>query len=65
MLKIEIKPNESIERALKRYKRKRNATKLMQEIRENQFYRKKSNLRRETIKKARYKQQYLLEHDAM
>jgi hypothetical protein len=35
----------------------------MQDIRENQFYRKKSNLRRETIKKARYKQQYLLEHD--
>ena len=63
MLKIEIKPNENIERALKRYKRKRRAVKLMQNIREHQFYTKKSEEQREIRKKAQYREQYLLEQE--
>jgi small subunit ribosomal protein S21 len=63
MLKIEIKPNENIERALKRYKRKRRAVKLMQNIRGHQFYTKKSEAQREIRKKAQYKEQYLLEQE--
>lgn len=63
MLKIEIKPNENIERALKRYKRKRRAVKLMQNIRGHQFYTKKSEAQREIRKKAQYREQYLLEQE--
>ena len=61
MLRIEVKPNENIERALKRYKRKRKSVKLMQEIRDRQHYTKKSKERRETVKKAQYRDQYLRE----
>lgn len=54
MLKIEIKEGENIERALKRYKRKHRNIKVMQNIRENQFYTKKSVKRRRIIQKASY-----------
>ena len=62
MLKIKVKQDESIERALKRYKRKFKKTKLLDEIRERQHYTKKSKQRRETLKKAEHRQQYLLEN---
>ena len=42
MLKIEVKPGESIERALKRYKRKYRNTKRLDEIRDRQEFTKKS-----------------------
>lgn len=54
MLKIEIKEGENIERALKRYKRKHRNVQVMQNIRENQFYTKKSVKRRREIQKASY-----------
>jgi len=54
MLKIEIKEGENIERALKRYKRKHRNIQVMQNIRENQFYTKKSVKRRRVIQKASY-----------
>lgn len=54
MLKIEIKEGENIERALKRYKRKHRNIKVMQNIRENQFFTKKSVKRRREVQKASY-----------
>jgi small subunit ribosomal protein S21 len=54
MIKIEIKVGENIERALKRYKRKHRNIKVMQSIRENQFFTKKSIKRRKEIQKASY-----------
>ena len=59
MLKINVKEGESIDRVLKRYKRKVRKVKQMNQLREKKNYTKKSTKRRETIKKARYKQQYL------
>ncbi len=63
MLKIEVKPGESIERALKRYKRKYRNTKRLEQIRDRQEYTKKSVERRKTIKKAQYKAKYLNERE--
>ncbi len=63
MLKIEVNPGESIERALKRYKRKYRNTKRLDEIRDRQEYTKKSVERRKTIKKAAYRQKYLLDQE--
>ncbi|MBT8256827.1 MAG: 30S ribosomal protein S21 [Bacteroidia bacterium] len=63
MLIIEIKENESIERALKRYKRKHRNVKLMREIRKRKEYTKKSTERRETIMKAQYREKFLNNDD--
>jgi small subunit ribosomal protein S21 len=56
MLRIEIKEGENIERALKRYKRKHRNVKVMQNLRENQFFTKPSVKRRREIQKAAYVQ---------
>lgn len=63
MLRIEVKPGESIERALKRYKRKYRNTKRLDQIRDRQEYTKKSVARRKTIKKAQYKEKFLKEQE--
>ena len=54
MIKIEVKEGENIERALKRYKRKHRNVKVMQQIRESQFFTKKSVKRRQVVQKATY-----------
>lgn len=54
MIKILVKDGESIERALKRYKRKHRNVKTMQNIRENQFFTKPSVKNRRQIQKASY-----------
>ncbi|OMP31406.1 30S ribosomal protein S21 [Mangrovimonas sp. DI 80] len=54
MIKIVIKEGESIERALKRYKRKHRNVKVMQNLREGQFFTKPSVRRRREIQKASY-----------
>ncbi len=54
MLKIIIKEGENIERALKRYKRKHRNIKVMQNLREGQFFTKPSVKRRRQIQKAEY-----------
>jgi small subunit ribosomal protein S21 len=56
MLIIPVKEGENIDRALKRYKRKTRNTKLMNKLRENKHYTKKSVKRRKQIEKASYKQ---------
>lgn len=54
MLKIIVKDGESIERALKRYKRKHRNVKIMNNLRENQYFTKPSVRRRREIQKASY-----------
>ena len=54
MLRIEIKEGENIERALKRYKRKHRNVKVMQNLRDNQFFTKPSVKRRREVQKAQY-----------
>ncbi len=55
MLKIPVKEGENIERALKRFKRKFEKTGISKELRERQAFRKPSEEKRETLKKAVYK----------
>lgn len=54
MLIIKVKEGESIERALKRYKRKHKNIKVTNEIRTRKNYIKKSVKRRKEIQKAEY-----------
>ncbi|GGG33590.1 30S ribosomal protein S21 [Bizionia arctica] len=54
MIKIEIKEGEKIDRALKRYKKKHRNVKIMQNIRENQFFTKPSVKKRRQLQKASY-----------
>lgn len=54
MLIIPVKEGESIEKALKKFKRKVEKTGLIKELRERQKYTKPSVRRREIIKKAIY-----------
>ena len=57
MLEINVKEDESIERALKRYKRKFQKTKVLKEIRSRKTYEKPSVRRRNEITSAKYRQQ--------
>lgn len=57
MLIIEVKEGESIDRALKRYKRKHRRIGLIRELRRRQHYTKPSVKRRNEIQKATYKLQ--------
>jgi len=61
MLRIVLKPNESIDRALKRYKQKFRRTKVKENLQDARYFTKKSQQKRETLKKAIRKDQYLRE----
>lgn len=54
MLIIPVKEGESIDRALKKFKKKFERTGVVKELRNRQAYTKKSVLRRAEIKKAAY-----------
>jgi small subunit ribosomal protein S21 len=54
MLIIEVKEGESIDRALRRYKRKYQQTKLRQELNRRKEFRKPSVQRRNEVLKAEY-----------
>lgn len=56
MLQIPVKEGESIERALKKYKKKFERTGVVKELRERQQFTKPSVKRRKQLIKARYKQ---------
>lgn len=56
MIIINIKENESIDKALKRFKKKFEKTGVLRELRSRQAYEKKSITRRTTVKRAIYKQ---------
>lgn len=63
MLIIEVKENESIDRALKRYKRKYRNAQVVKEIRKRQHYTKPSVKRRNEMLKAMYREQKKKELD--
>ncbi|WP_047788650.1 30S ribosomal protein S21 [Tenacibaculum mesophilum] len=63
MLIIQVKEGENIDRAIKRYRRKYRNTKVLQEIRDRKEYTKPSVSRREQLKKAQYKEKFLLEQE--
>lgn len=54
MIVINVKDEESIDRALKRYKRKHRDVQIIKELRKRKHFTKKSVERREEILKARY-----------
>lgn len=54
MLQIQVKEGESIERALKRYKKKFDRTKVLRDLRSRKQYTKPSVVRRQQIIKATY-----------
>ena len=59
MLQIQVKEGESIERALKKYKKKFEKTGVLKQLRERKQYIKKSVIRRQEIIKAEYKERIL------
>ncbi|MCB0653565.1 MAG: 30S ribosomal protein S21 [Saprospiraceae bacterium] len=56
MLIIEVKDTENIDKALKRYKRKFQSTRLMRELRDRRDFTKPSVKRRNEMLKASYRQ---------
>ena len=56
MMIINVKEGESLDRALKRFKKKFEKTGVLRELRARQAYEKKSVTRRVQVKKAIYKQ---------
>lgn len=61
MLIINIKEEESIDRALKRYKRKVQSTKLIKELRNRKHFEKPSVKRRSEILSATYRDKFYAE----
>ena len=59
MIKVTVKENESIDRALKRFKKKLEKTGTIKEYRNRQYFIKDSVKRRDEIGRARYKQQII------
>lgn len=60
MLIIKVVPGESIEKVLKKYKRKVRNTKQLKRLKDMQNFTKKSIEKRERKKKAIYKNEYLI-----
>lgn len=58
-MKVSVKENEAIDRALKRFKKKMEKSGVLREYRGRQFFVKPSEKRRVEIGKAVYKQKYL------
>ncbi|TCS86888.1 small subunit ribosomal protein S21 [Anseongella ginsenosidimutans] len=57
MIVINVKDGESIDRALKRFKKKFEKTGVLRELRNRQAFEKKSVARRNAVKRAVYRQQ--------
>jgi small subunit ribosomal protein S21 len=62
MLLIHVKDNETIDRALGRYKRKVKDTRLLKEVRRRKSFEKPSVIRRTEILKAIHKEEVLREN---
>jgi small subunit ribosomal protein S21 len=56
MIKVNVKENEVIDKALKRFKKKLEKTNTLKEFRKRQNFIKKSVLRRDQVSKAKHKQ---------
>ncbi|EOR92975.1 MULTISPECIES: 30S ribosomal protein S21 [Arcticibacter] len=61
MIIINVKDGESLDKALKRFKKKFEKTGVLRELRSRQAYEKKSVTRRTIVKRAVYKQNLNLE----
>ncbi len=55
MIIVKVEEGETIDRALKRFKRRIEKAGIMREVRERQFYKKPSERRREILAKAIYR----------
>jgi len=55
---VKVKDGESIDRALRRYKKKFERTGILKEKRRRMFYKKPSEVRKEEMKKARNRQRH-------
>ncbi len=55
MIVVKVEEGETIDRALKRFKRRIEKSGIMREVRERQFYKKPSEERREILAKAIYR----------
>ncbi len=62
MIEVKVKDNESIERALRRYKKKYERIGVMKELRKRMYHTQKSVKRREEVRKAARRQKYMEEH---
>jgi len=63
MIVVNVKENESIEKALKRFKKKFEKTGVLKELRARNFYEKPSVQRRNEIIKAKYRQKKYAEEN--
>jgi len=63
MIIVPIKEGESIERALKKFKRKFEKTGIVRELRSRQAFSKKSVIQRDAKKRAIYRQQLQLKEE--
>ena len=63
MIRIKVKKNENIDKALKRFKKKFRNTKVVKELKERQKFEKKSDKRRNQIQQAKYNNLKKLEND--
>lgn len=64
MLIIPVKDGESIDKALKKYKRKFDRTGVVRQLRSRQQFTKPSVIKRQKIQRAAYKQQLLSKEEA-
>lgn len=63
MIVVNVKENESIEKALKRFKKKFEKTGVLKELRGRTFFEKPSVQRRNEVIKAKYRQQKYAEEN--
>ncbi len=59
MIKVSVKENESIDKALKRFKKKLEKSGTLKEFRTRQFFLKPSQKRKMTVSRAVHRQKYM------
>ncbi len=57
LVEVEVSQNESLERALKKFKKRVDKAGIVHEVRDRQFYTKPSEKRRKEIVRAKYREQ--------
>lgn len=62
MIVVEVKDGESLDRALRRYKKKYERLGIMKKMRNRKYHTTRGDERRKQVKKARRRDQYLREH---
>ena len=62
MIRVTVKENESIDKALKRFKKKLEKSRKLREFRSRQFFLKPSEKRRNVVSRAIHRQKYLEKH---